>query len=125
MKAHVDHGAWARTQETSSNRRVGDGSVGAIRGVAVNSYGGYRAWDDGALTSGELLPDLASLLEALGGPTPHPAVTLAAECVVRGVSFVVAFLEIESSCLLGEPSPTSSQLYDRCAECVTTVRRRR
>ena len=30
--------------------------------------------DSQALTSGELLPDLASLLEALGGPTPHPMV---------------------------------------------------
>lgn len=82
MKAHLDHGAWARRPTTSSNNRIGDGSVASTRGVAVSSAHGYQAYDDGALTSGELLPDLASLLEALGGPTPHPALTLAAECVV-------------------------------------------
>lgn len=83
MKAHLDQGAWARRPTTSSNGRIGDGSVASTRGVAVSSSHGYRAHDDGALASGELLPDLASLLEALGGPTPHPALTLAAECVVR------------------------------------------
>ena len=76
MKAHVDHGAWAGRRAAS-----GDGDrVSSVRGVASSAHGYAEARDDGALASGDLVHDLLEQIEALGGPAPHPAVTIAAGC---------------------------------------------
>ena len=76
MKAHVDHGAWAGRRAAS-----GDGDrVSSVRGFASSAHGYAEARDDGALASGDLVHDLLEQIEALGGPAPHPAVTIAAGC---------------------------------------------
>ena len=88
MKAHADDGAWAErtTVMTTLKGRESElaGAFERRRGVAASGAHGYANWDDGSLAHGELVPDLAGLLVALGGPRPHPVVGTALRCIADG-----------------------------------------
>ena len=88
MKAHADDGAWAeRTAVMTTLKGRESELAGAFerrRGVAASGAHGYANWDDGSLAHGELVPDLAGLLVALGGPRPHPVVGTALRCIADG-----------------------------------------
>ena len=77
------HEGARRPRRVGGSRRAasGDGDrVSSVRGVASSAHGYAEARDDGALASGDLVHDLLEQIEALGGPAPHPAVTIAAGC---------------------------------------------